>query len=1484
MSIVRDGSFFEDPTAAIYDYGTNAPGSLSVSNGSVFTMTGTFRGATSMIGQNPGGQGLVTITGTGSRIDMIGAGNENDIVLMKVGRLGGNGQLEVTEGGRLTITETVPDVAGVLRIGVDPGSQGAALFDQGGSFDLTTNGFAEIMIGRDGGSGSLVLQNGATGRLANTNANFGAHMEVGFLADANGQPGQGLLSVTSGSELEIDGARDGWLLVGGINGAGSVLVDDAEINITGANGAGLRVATRFTGNDGGQGAVTLQNGARVNIDGAQNSDLFIAGSEGSSGLVRVLSGSVIDTAANGNLRVGRTANNTEPGGEARLEIAGTGSLVQGLRIGAIGAEGGRGEAVISDGGWLRFGYVDMERNVSLEVGRNGGDGRLAIDGGLVSLQAGNGTDDDGNGFEPYLSVGRDGGTGLLEITQDPDTPISQGLIVIGGAESGFAGIEIGRGAGGDGTALLDGGFLWLQNVGRTFGDYGSGVFDLPGDGGLGRLRIGREEGTGRVEARNGAEVNNLATESAITSVGLNNGDGTLILDASSLVTRSEAQRAGLEIAWGGGAGEVVLRNGAEAIVDGRTEAYVDVGRFGSTSDLRLEGGSDLAVTAALSSALITVGRDDALGTLTAEDGSRIRIESGGDEHSAVFEVGRNSAEMNEAIFRSGAALEIEAARFANLVVGSEGGAGRMLVDDASVAMTGPDTSIRIGTRFSNTPDSTGDGRLTLQNGAELTMAPSPGSGGLRVAGDGGTGVLEVLSGATMAMGGSEMLIGVAHVEQTPGGLGTLLLDGEGSRISGARGLNIGGNGATGTATVSDGAQLAIGGTGLDNWTWLEVGRGEGSDGTLVIDHALAAQQGANGLRPGLDEGWTPYTVIGRDGGTGRMEVSGARGIDPEAGHGYIQLGGADADFSTIDIGRGAGADGTVTVRGAFFGSQNDGTAFAAEPPFGPIDLPGDGGGAVLRIGVEGATGALTAEENSEIFAQSGSASHAAVVIGTTGGTGTAALTGGTLDIFSGGDRGMLFVGVGEGDGTLSLDGTAAVVRAGGSGTVAVGRDALIAAGFGSASGSISVTGGAMLDLRAEAEAQIALLELGAGGSGSLRIAGADSRVTLTGPETRVDMASGAEGGTAMLQIVEGGLLDAGDLLVAGHEDSTEGSRQIVLDGGTLIADSLQLRDATLMGAGVLNDPDPGNGFAALVDSRLLVGTALEDGAPVAGRGDLSVVGDVALTGGELGFTRLAGADPDQLLIAGGLSLSGTTLTLDWQGPPPDPGTPGEFLLASASGGITLADVTFDTTLEDVAVTHELRAGGTELWAVAGDAPPPVVTVSGSIQARSGAAMPDVAVTFTPDSDGANDSTTTDATGSFSLALEPGASGALTAERDHGPEDPGVTIASAIDVLRLALGLPPSWGSPATALDFIAADFTGDGRVGVGDAIEMLRVALNLPSDHAARWLFLDAEADLSAIDRSNTRVDEGLQLGPLTADTQDLALTGVLIGHLQDFA
>jgi len=121
-------------------------------------------------------------------------------------------------------------------------------------------------------------------------------------------------------------------------------------------------------------------------------------------------------------------------------------------------------------------------------------------------------------------------------------------------------------------------------------------------------------------------------------------------------------------------------------------------------------------------------------------------------------------------------------------------------------------------------------------------------------------------------------------------------------------------------------------------------------------------------------------------------------------------------------------------------------------------------------------------------------------------------------------------------------------------------------------------------------------------------------------------------------------------------------------------------------------------------------------------------------------------------------------------------------------------------------------------------------------------------------------------------------GRVDAVRDFDTGDASIDVTDALNALRIAVGLNPSFG-PANAMDFIAADVDQSGAVNVTDALDILRFAVGLETENTPRWVFLDETQDLSGTSNTNVSYDTGTESGAII-DGGDLQLTGVLLGNL----
>ena len=182
--------------------------------------------------------------------------------------------------------------------------------------------------------------------------------------------------------------------------------------------------------------------------------------------------------------------------------------------------------------------------------------------------------------------------------------------------------------------------------------------------------------------------------------------------------------------------------------------------------------------------------------------------------------------------------------------------------------------------------------------------------------------------------------------------------------------------------------------------------------------------------------------------------------------------------------------------------------------------------------------------------------------------------------------------------------------------------------------------------------------------------------------------------------------------------------------------------------------------------------------------------------------------------------------------------------------------------------------------VAIDTPQPA-TLRGRILNRSGDPLPGTTVEFEADDQKAL-SREVDSQGGFEFSLMQGISGTLSASRAlDRPADARPTALDALDVLRMSVGLTPSFGS-ATALDFIAADLSQSGSVTAEDALDVLRAAVGLAAEVYPRWIFLDADASVSDIGANTTSIDTGINVDTLSASLSEVMFVGVLLGSFQD--
>ena len=178
--------------------------------------------------------------------------------------------------------------------------------------------------------------------------------------------------------------------------------------------------------------------------------------------------------------------------------------------------------------------------------------------------------------------------------------------------------------------------------------------------------------------------------------------------------------------------------------------------------------------------------------------------------------------------------------------------------------------------------------------------------------------------------------------------------------------------------------------------------------------------------------------------------------------------------------------------------------------------------------------------------------------------------------------------------------------------------------------------------------------------------------------------------------------------------------------------------------------------------------------------------------------------------------------------------------------------------------------------------PDTVALMGEVHDQGGESLNGTYIWFTPKGhDEPAGVVQSNNDGGFGFGLPHGAEGHLNAWRPYQTGDPQIDAGDALDVLRLAVGLEPSFG-PAAPQHFVAADIDQDGEVTAADALDVLRTAVGLESGNAPYWVFFDDETDWDAQDlhRGDAEMPRDIEI-PAMSEDREIALTGILLGNME---
>ena len=568
------------------------------------------------VGRN-GALGAMVVDGAGSLLELIGVGvaianttATGTPGFLQIGRNGSNGQVTVSNGGRILISDGgLDDRAGNgspgVLLGRDAGGVGLlTISGPGSTVEIVSTALAGLPAGQAdnlnpfvgvgydtpaSARGTLMIQAGGkllmSGNAVSTVANGRA--TVLAIGGRSGAAGTGTATVTgAGSEIRLSGF-DALIAVGrsvgstgtfnvldsalvsatslaiGLDAPGTVNIDNAQIALSGHRtdsslvGAGSTVGRGVTG----VGQLNLSNGALLTLTPdvlaggmAIGGDQFQASGSGNVALsggsaIRILgglAGNVINIGYNGIGSASLT-------GASSIDVSDTGNAYVGRFAGGVGT------LAMDAGSTLRAGQVAIGGNSDTVAGGNGS----------VTL-AGAGTELRSAGASGFMSVGRSG-IGSLSVTSQ--------------AKVAAIVLNVGRAAGSVGTLTVNNGTLELAGQQTVASPVGA-AFSVGNRGGV---------GTATIVNNSLVTITNLDTLGADFNVGgtpINPlGNGVLTVAGGSQVRVVAAP--GLARARIGHDGTATATFSGASLLDVGDGSVIIAGQPGSVGTLTLNSGSVL---------------------------------------------------------------------------------------------------------------------------------------------------------------------------------------------------------------------------------------------------------------------------------------------------------------------------------------------------------------------------------------------------------------------------------------------------------------------------------------------------------------------------------------------------------------------------------------------------------------------------------------------------------------------------------------------------------------------------------------------------------------------------------------------------------------------------------------------------------------------------------------------------------------------------
>lgn len=643
----------------------------------------------------------------------------------------------------------------------------------------------------------------------------------------------------------IPPAADGEYAVG-VGAIETLVIDGGDTLDLTATDPGLEPLLVIGQDDGanqGDGTLTVTGaGSKLTMTGdgdtAGSGVQLLVGQDGGKGTLNVTAGATFEIVDPGTdpmidpdffgaeaVFVGRGA-----GSEGTINVdASTFSVSGGAPELVVGRNGGAGTLSFVNGSTLTLtsvttpdfstGFGTSEAGIT--IGRqNGATGLMTFDGSTGTLNAGVDSD-------AYINIGRDTGTGTLELLNGSSLGLNGG---------GNAFISIGR-SGGDGTLRLSGGSDLLLDTADGFAGISVGTFD--------NNAARRGPGTGRVEVTGGSTIRlDGGTGGANFALGERGGTGDMTISgAASALTAEGDDGAGIEVGVAGGNGYLSLASGALVSVTSQANANFNVGReIDPVSNHAAFGQVDLGdatVTVAVTGtghASIGIGMEGGSGLLSARNGT-FNLSSqasnawsvGSDDGFGVVDLGGAST-----ITQTVAGGNPNDA-FAYAQIGGVDGTGLMTLRGGStwdiVSNGGAGMQIGVGGDV-NDPSSAGAGELKLLGGSRLSFEAGAGfAAGVDIGGREGLASLQISGGSVLDLdkaGGADS-DGYLNIGSSGGGVATVTVEGAGSMIDHANFIGVGDLTFDGAGAPGGNARLVIRNGAVVNADGVSIGAG----GTLV---------------------------------------------------------------------------------------------------------------------------------------------------------------------------------------------------------------------------------------------------------------------------------------------------------------------------------------------------------------------------------------------------------------------------------------------------------------------------------------------------------------------------------------------------------------------------------------------------------------------------------------------------------------------------